>query len=155
MEAAQSPQEYFRLLLLTVVGQAFSAAGYQLEQRPTQWAGGLYRFVKTLDSDLYAFIEFQHLHYTDGSPSRFTVTLARSSQPNPRRPSTDARSVRRGLPALVVGDFGVPIVPSADHWWTFHSVDELGRALGEAGSLAVGYGMPWLSGDLQPPPHED
>jgi hypothetical protein len=28
---------------------------------------------------------------------------------------------------------------------------ELGRALGEAGSLAVGYGMPWLSGDLTPP----
>jgi hypothetical protein len=155
MEAAQSPQEYFRLLLLTVVGQAFSAAGYTLEERPTQWAGGLYRFVKTLESDLYAFIEFQHLHYTDGSPSRFTVTLARSDQPNPRLLSTESRSARRGLPALVVEDFGVPILPSADHWWTFESVDQLGRALGEAGSLAVGYGMPWLSGDLQPPTRED
>ena len=40
------PQEYFRLILLTVVGQAFGAAGYPLEERETQWAGGLFRFVK-------------------------------------------------------------------------------------------------------------
>src|SRR5689334_15371593 len=89
---SQSPQESFRLLLLTVVGQAFSAAGYTLEERPTQWAGGLFRFAKTLtpspDSPslrsgyqqsepanvvdvgvggrgLTAFIEYQLLAYTE------------------------------------------------------------------------------------------
>src|SRR5262245_834854 len=147
MQSTQSPQEYFRLILLTVVGQAFSAAGYELEQRPAKWAGGLYRFVKTLDDGLYGFIEFQHLHYTDGSPSRFTVTISRSDQPSPHVGSSDPRSLLRGLPALVVQDFGVSILPSPHHWWIFSHVDELGRALGEAGSLAIGYGMPFLSGD--------
>ena len=151
MDSTQSPQEYFRLILLTVVGQAFSAAGYELEQRPTKWAGGLYRFVKTLEDGLYGFIEFQHLHYTDGSPSRFTVTISRSDQPHPRVGSNDPRALLRGLPALVVQDFGVPILPSSNHWWTFRDTTELGRALGEAGSLAIGYGMPFLSGELKPP----
>ena len=57
-------------------------------------------------------------------------------------------AVRRTLSALVVEDFGVPILPSADHWWTFRDVTELGSALAEAGHLVVGYGLPWLSGDL-------
>src|SRR4051812_34013540 len=94
----QSPQDYFRLLLLTVVGQAFAAAGYTLEERPTQWSGGLFRFTKPLDfpsisPSLYtergqggevltAFIEYQLLAYTDTTwasrnPSRFRVTLTR------------------------------------------------------------------------------
>jgi hypothetical protein len=141
----ESPNEYFRLVLLTVVGQAFEAAGYRLDEKPVQWANGLFRFTKQHDG-FYSFIEFQHLHYTDGSPSRFTVTLARGEQPNAR-----AAAVRRGLPALVVSDFGVAILPSADHWWLFSGTDPLGKALGEAGSLAVGYGMPWLNGTLTPP----
>lgn len=155
MDKSQSPQEYFRLVLLTVVGQAFGAAGYTLEERPTQWAGGLYRFAKQLENGLYAFIEFQHLHYVEGAPSRFTVTLIRSDQPSPRAATNDPRAVRRGLPALVVQDFGVPILPSAAHWWTFSNTTELGHTLGEAGSLVVAYGMPWLSGELQPPASQD
>lgn len=156
MSAQQTPQEYFRLLLLTVVGQAFEAAGYALEQRPVQWAGGMFRFVKALDSGLNAFIEFQLLSYVDTewaarSPSRFRVTLTRSEQPAPTLPSQHPRFARRDLSALVVEDFGVAILPSAQHWWTFSSTDELGRGLAEAGHLIVGYGMPWLSGDLLPP----
>src|SRR5262245_18247709 len=86
MSANQSPQEYFRLLLLTVVGQAFSAAGYRLEESAAQWAGGLFRFVKRFDSGPYGFIEFQYPHYSDtewssGVPSRFRVSLVRSDQP--------------------------------------------------------------------------
>lgn len=150
MYDAQSPQDYFRTLLLTVVGQAFGAAGYALEDSRTRQSGGLFRFVRALDSGLYGFVEFQHLHYTDGSPSRFQVILTRGDSPKPA-PSRHPAYARRSLAALVVQDFGVAILPSADHWWTFSNVNELGRALGEAGSLAIAYGMPWLSGDLVPP----
>lgn len=140
MQQSQTPQDYFRMILLTVVGQAFAAAGYQLQERPVQWAGGLFRFVKRLD-DADAMIEFQLLAYAD-MPSRFQVILARTKGNRP--------AVRRTLAALVYDDFGVPILPAADHWWTYVDVNQLGRALGEAGSLAIAYGMPWLSGELIP-----
>ncbi len=147
-----SPQEYFRLLLLTVVGQAYSAAGYTLEEKPVQWAGGLFRFVKPLAAGDYAFIEYQLLVYADtlwasGNPSRFRVNLSRAGQPNPAAPG----AVRRTLSALVVDDFGVGILPSADHWWNFRNTEQLGQALAESGHLTIGYGIPWLAGDLQPP----
>lgn len=156
MNQSQSPQEYFRLILLTVVGQAFNAAGYELEDRPVQWAGGLFRFVKHLGGGLNGFIEFQLLSYTDtiwasGNPSRFRVTLVRSDQPTPDAPSRHPRFARRSLSALVVQDFGVAILPDADHWWEFRTTHQLGSALAEAGHLIVGYGIPWLAGDLAPP----
>lgn len=156
MPSQQPPQEYFRLLLITVMGQAFSAAGYTLEERPAQWAGGLYRFVKPLDDGLKAFIEFQLLAYNDtlwasGNPSRFRVTLTRSDQPAPNQPSQHTRYARRDLSALVVEDFKVAILPASDHWWTFRNTEELGKGLAEAGHLVVGFGMPWLSGELEPP----
>jgi hypothetical protein len=156
MKNQQSPQEYFRLILLTVVGQAFEAAGYTLEERPVQWSGGLFRFLKPLDNGLNAFIDFQLLAYTDTmwasrQPSRFRVTLTRTDQPAPTTPSNHPDYIQRDLSALVVEDFNVAILPSAEHWWTFSTTDELGKALAEAGHLIVGYGMPWLTGDLQPP----
>jgi hypothetical protein len=148
--------DYFRLILLTVVGQAFSAAGYVLEDSPVQQAGGLFRFVKALDNGLYGFIEFQLLNYIDsqwssGVPSRFRVMLVRSDQTSATAPSRHPRYARRTLSALVVDDFGVAILPSADHWWTFASTEQMGKALAEAGHLIIGYGMPWLYGDLVPP----
>ncbi|GAB4313691.1 MAG: hypothetical protein Kow00117_06250 [Phototrophicales bacterium] len=135
--------DYFRTILVTVVGQAYAAAGYELEERPVQWAGGRFRFLKKMSNDLTAVIEYQLLTYVDsewavGQPSRFKVTLI----------CTDGR--RRDLSALVVEDFGVAILPSATHWWTFQNLDELGKALAEAGHLVVGYGIPWLAGDLKP-----
>lgn len=153
---AQSPQEYFRLILHTVVGQAFGAAGYALEDSFVQQAGGLFRFTKALDDRLYGFIEFQLLNYTDsqwstGAPSRFRVILIRSDQSSAAAPSRHPRYARRTLSALVVDDFGVGILPSGDHWWTFANTEQLGNALAEAGHLVVGYGIPWLSGDLVPP----
>lgn len=147
----QTPHDYFKLILMTVVGQAFGAAGYELEERVTQWAGGLFRFAKRLDGGLYGFIEFQLLHYAENAPSRFRVTLIRSDSPNAGQVSRHPGYARRTLSALVVEDFGVAILPSADHWWTYSDVTELGRALAEAGHLVVGYGMPWLAGDLTPP----
>ena len=148
----QEQQEYFKMILMTVVGQAFGAAGYTLEERPAQWAGGLYRFVKSLGDDLFGFIEFQHLSYTDSewasnTSSRFRVTLQRSDA---RNTTGDPRYVRRSLSALVVEDFGVAILPSDDHWWSFRSTEELGKALAEAGHLIIGYGMPFLAGELPP-----
>lgn len=140
----QRANDSFRDLLLTVAGQAFAAADYHLDEQPMKWAGGQFRFTKTLPDGLTAAIEFQHLAYADtewasGNPSRFKVTLLRSD------------GIRRDLSALVVDDFGVAILPSAAHWWTYRSIADCGRALGEAGSLAVAYGMPWLAGDLMPP----
>ena len=153
---SQSPQDYFRLLLLTVVGQAFTAAGYTLEDRPAQWSGGLFRFAKPLDDSLTAFIEYQLLAYADTmwasrNPSRFRVTLTRTDQPAPRLPSAHPNFIQRDLGTLVVQDFAVAILPGPDYWWTFTTTDELGKALAESGHLVIGFGMPWLSGELLPP----
>jgi len=120
-----------------------------------QEAGGLFRFEKKLDGGLSAYIEFQVLVYTDnmwsaGMPSRFRVTLIRTDT-SPARRSNHPDYARWTLSELVVNDFGVAILPDADYWWQFKNVTELGNALAEAGHLAVGYGMPWLAGDLQPP----
>lgn len=150
-----SAQAYFRLLLLTVLAQAFEAAGYWLDEDPLQQAGGLFRFRAALTGGLNGFIEFQLLAYapTDYAPpqpSRFRVTLTRTDQISPVMRSAHARFARRDLAALVVEDFGVAVLPSANYWWTYSEVAELGRALAEAGHLAVGFGMPWLAGDLEP-----
>ena len=144
----QSAQDYFRTLLQTVAGQAFAAAGYHLENAPMQWAGGKMRYTKRLEDGSCAAIVFQALVTTDtawsmGAPSRFRVELARSR---------DGQAiVPRSLSKLVVDDFGVKILPSADHWWAYSDTDSLGNALAEAGHLVVGYGMPWLEGELAPP----
>lgn len=156
----QKPHDHFRMILLTVVGQAFTAAGYELEERPRQWAGGLFRFVKKFDNGLYGYIEFQFLNYVstewaEDKPSRFRVTLTRSDQSNASTATQHPQYARRNLSALVVEDFGVPILPSADFWWPFTGTEQLGRALAEAGHLVIGYGMSWLSGDLTPPERKE
>ncbi len=155
MSTQQTANDYFRTILLTVIGQAFTAADYHLQEFPVQWAGGMFRFRKHLENGLYAFIEFQTLNYVDsewsnGAPSRFRVTLIRSDLPEANRASQHPQFVRRLLSELVVVDFAVAILPGASHWWTYSNTQELGNALAEAGHLAIGYGMPWLAGDLQP-----
>jgi hypothetical protein len=150
----QSQQDYFRVLLLTVMGQALTAAGYTLEEQPFKWAAGQFRLQKALDEAFSAYIEFQVLVYTTTAhapvqPSRFRVTLIRTDQPN-AKPSTHPRYAQRTLSALVVADFGVAILPSAEHWWTFHDTATLGKALAEAGHLLIGFGLPWLSEELRP-----
>lgn len=155
VEERQAGQDYFRTLLRTVVGQAFSAAGYQFEETPLQWAGGKYCFVKEFEDRTRALIDFQVLVYSDtmwsaGAPSRFRVQLTRTKDRRGQA-SGAAVSISRSLSQLVVSDFGVKILPSADHWWTYRDTDSLGKALAEAGHLVVGYGIPWLAGDLVPP----
>lgn len=152
----QTSQETIKTILMTVVGQAFAAAGYTLQELPIQHAAGQYRFANSLDTGLEAFIAFQFLLYVDsewaaGMPSRFRVTLTRTDQPNPAANSNHPDFARRDLSTLVVDDFGVGILPSDRHWWTFQTQSELGQAIAEAGRLIVGYGIPWLAGELLPP----
>ena len=152
----QDRQESTKAILMTVVGQAFAAAGYMLQELPVQHAAGQYRFAKQLDDGLYSYISFQFLLYVDsewaaGMPSRFQVTLTRTDQPNPAAKSDHTEFVTRDLSTLVVRDFDVSILPSDRHWWTFKTEPELGQALAEAGHLIVGYGIPWLAGELIPP----
>ncbi len=151
MNDRQSGHDFFQSMLVMVVGQAYEAAGYRLEHTPVQWAGGRFRFSKTLPDNLRATIEYQVLIYTDSafaspSPSRFRVNLLRSREVNGRPQTMTART----LSALVVTDFGVAILPDADYWWPYEDAHSLGKALAEAGHLVVGYGMPWLAGDLAP-----
>lgn len=151
----QASQDYFLALLQTVIGQALDAAGYNLERSPLQWAGGKYRFVKALEDDCVALIEFQVLVYSDNAwstaqPSRFNVQLGRPGPLGAGKNDADRFSIRN-LGQLVVRDFGVKILPAEDHWWRYHDTDSLAEALAEAGYLLVGYGMPWLAGELLPP----
>ena len=149
VQGRQAGQDYFRALLRTVVGQAFDAAGYQLRRTPLQWAGGKYRFVKTYEDGAQGWIDFQVLVYSEtewssGGASRFTVNLVRVARDH-------TPDIARGLSQLVVGDFGVNILPSTDYWWSYRDTDSLAQGLAEAGHLIVGYGMPWLSGELESP----
>ena len=148
-QTRQTGQEYFSALLHTVVGQAFAAAGYQREQSPLQSAGGRFRYARDFDDGARGIIDFQVLVYSDtmwssGAPSRFRVQLTRSRK-------APGGAVVRSLSRLVVEDFGVNILPTADHWWSYRDTDSLGQALAEAGHLIVGYGLPWLAGELSPP----
>lgn len=147
-------QDYFQNLLDTVMGQALSAAGYNLLDEPMKRLGGRFRYATELDDEFTAYIEFQVLVYNDtawiaGQPSRFQVHLIRSNAPG-GKVTAHPRSVRRNLSALVVDDFEVAILPSANHWWQFHDQQTLGETLVEAGHLIIGYGIPWLAGDLSP-----
>ena len=154
--AKREATDHFRMVLITVVGQAFEAAGYHLEDSPVKQAGGLFRFRKTLGNGLFGFIEFQLLYlpsteWSGNVQSRFRVTLIRTDKDNVQERTTHELFVRKDLSQLVVGDFGVAILPSVNYWWQFGNTDELGKALAEAGHLVIGYGMPYLSGELEPP----
>jgi hypothetical protein len=153
-EERQSLQDYFRTIMHTVMGQAFEAAGYQLQNEPMKWLGGRFRYAKKLDNELTAYIEFQVLVYnetewTGKQASRFRVNLIRSVKVGGQA-SKHPQYTQRSLSQLVLEDFEVAILPDADYWWNFTETDSLGKALAEAGHLIVGYAIPWLAGDLKP-----
>ena len=155
VQERQAPQDYFLTLLQTVIGQALDAAGYYLEQTPLQWAGGKYRFAKAFEDGCCGLIDFQVLVHSDNAwsssqPSRFCVNLGQSGN-GAASASDERRLSTRSLGQLVVRDFGVKILPAEDHWWSYHDTDSLAQALAEAGHLIVGYGIPWLAGELLPP----
>lgn len=143
MSAAAESVASFRLHLLTVLGQALAAAGYALDEDPVREAGGLFVFHQAGGGRPGNRIEFQLLagvatEWAPQMPSRFRVALARGGE-------------RRTLAALVVSDFRVQILPSADHWWSWRDSVGPAAALAEAGHLLVGFGLPWLAGELEPP----
>ena len=149
-------QASIKSILLTVVGQAFSAAGFHLVERPVQQAAGQYRFGKQLENGLFLYIIFQFLVYVNtewaaGMPSRFKVSLVRSDFPEPSQTSEHPEYIQRDLSDLVVADFKVQILPHTGYWWPFSTQSELGQALAEAGHLVIGFGIPWLQGELQLP----
>lgn len=149
------PQIQFRLLLVTVVIQAYTAAGYTLDERPDQWAGGLFRFVKPFEAGPYAgmmaAIEYQHLYFPENAVGQFRVSVVRSALPR-QTLAPGQIPVRRILTGLLWADFGVRVLPDPEYWWSYATVTELGAALAESGHLLVGYGIPWLAGDLAAPP---
>jgi hypothetical protein len=154
MSKAQAT-ELFRQTVLTVMEHVFTASGYELEHNPLKWSAGQYRFKHSFDDGMVGFIEYQLLYFPSSewasNPlARFRITLTRTDQPDPMLPSSHPRFAQRTLSELVVKDFGVRILPSEDHWWSFRTVQELGQALSVAGHLIVGYGLGWLSGDLVP-----
>jgi hypothetical protein len=153
-EERQSMQDYFRTIMHTVIGQAFAAAGYELLDEPMRWLGGRFRYAKSLDNSLTAYVEFQVLVYNDTAytgqqPSRFTVNIYRTNKAG-GKPSNHAQYIHRSLSQLIVTDFGVSILPDADYWWQFKDTESLGKALAEAGHLIIGYAIPYLAGDLSP-----
>ena len=139
VQERQASQDYFRTLLRTVIGQAFSAADYHFQESPLQWVGGKYRYLKSFEDGLFGLIDFQVLVYSEtmwstGAPSRFNVQLTRSPDRKGMQ-REHASYVSRGLSQLVVEDFDIKILPAADHWWTYQDTDSLGKALAEAGPL--------------------
>lgn len=150
----QSAHSYFQSLMQLVVGQAYTSAGYLLEERPLQWAGGMYRWQKELEDAVIAIIDYQALVHTltehvPSQPSRFRITLTRTPAKHPK-PTAHPRYASRTLSQLVVEDFGVAILPNASYWWTYTDTHSLGQALAESGHLVIGYGMGWLDGTLSP-----
>lgn len=142
-----TPQEHFQEMLLRVVGQALSAAGYALEENPVHWSGGLFRFQKR-QAGLALMVEYQVLTYVDG-PARFRAALARRAYPQAEGGAALA-ATRITLSRLLWDVFRVHVLPAADHWWTFADVQALSDGLLESGKLLVGYGLPWLDGSLVP-----
>lgn len=145
-----TPQDSFGQLLQMVVGEAFTAAGYKLQNNPTHQSRGLFRFQKALDDDISAYIEFQLLYYPGGGPSRFRVNLLRNRGPDARITSNDDKRVEIALTKLLWEDFDVQQLSGPDHWWLFNNSYDLGHAIAEAGKLIIGFGMPWVEGTLKP-----
>ena len=146
-----------------MIGQAFAAAGYRLQDNATHQSRGLFRYQKPLTEGVSVYVEFQLLHYQVGGPSRFRVNLLRNNGPDARSVSQSAGhyadKIDTTLTEVIWNEFGVRQLNGPDHWWLFTNQTELAYALVEAGKLLFGFGLPWLEGTLkaddvrdQPPP---
>lgn len=145
----RTPHHIFSQMLDTYAGSAFSAAGYQLTSDAMQQARGLFRYSKSLGSDITAHVEYQLLYYQDG-PSRFRVSLLRNSGPAPRANTTYADRVEITLSRLMWEVFHIQQPASPDHWWSFRDSQELAHAVVDSGKLVLAFGLPWLEGTLTP-----
>jgi hypothetical protein len=134
-------------MVARVVGQALTALGYTLQSNPTHQARGLFRYSKSFENGISTYVEFQVLYYQGGS-SRFRVNLLRNMGLDARSPGDYGEKVDTTLGKLIWDDFGVRQLTGPDHWWTFRDPNELAYALAEAGKLLIGFGVPWLEGEL-------
>jgi hypothetical protein len=142
-----TPQAIFGQTLQQVVGQAFTAAGYELQDFPMHQMRGLFRYQKRLENEGSSYVEFQLLYYA-GGVSRFRVNLLRNSGDDARAQAAD--KIETTLARLLWDEFGVEQLSGPDHWWLFNNPTELGYTLLEAGRLTFGFGIPWLEGTLEP-----
>lgn len=152
---ATTPGYDFGAMIERVAGQALAAAGYTLQDNPTHQSRGLYRYRKALPGGVSAYVEFQHLHYVVGGPSRFRVNLLRNDAADARAASQYSGRVDTTLTRLLWNDFDVQQLGSPDHWWVFRSPQELAYAIADAGKLLFGFGIPWLEGTLSPDSDEE
>ncbi len=137
----------FRKTLQHVIGEAFDAAGYALEDNPMAQKRGLFRYHKALAEDQHAFIEFQTLYHPQSDLSRFRVSLLKNSVPQARQatPQTEAHD----LAYVIWHIWEVPgVLPADSHWWMYKHATDLAPQLYEAGKLLFGYGVPWLEDTL-------
>jgi hypothetical protein len=114
-------------------GKPMARQAIHSKKHPSNGLAGNFRFIKTLDDGFFAYIDYQVLVYSENEhvdrlPSRFRVQLTRTYAKH-IRPIQDVRYASRSLAQLVVEDFGVNILPSADHWWEFRDTDSLGKPL--------------------------
>ena len=143
-----TPQALFGQILETVAGQAFAAAGYELQTNAMHQSRGLYRYRKMLPGteNISVYIEWQLLYY-QGGPSRFRVNLLRSNGPDARSGDADVMG-ETTLAKLIWEGFGVRQLTGPEHWWSFDGPQRLGLGVAHAGKLVFGFGIPWLEGTL-------
>ena len=130
--------QYFKEILLTIIGQALVSAQYSLMDDPLSQQRGLYRFrqiMPTWGEHGEAWISWQLLAFQQSPIARFRIELQRIHSP------ADAT---RLLADVVVNHFQADILPTADFWWEFRTGDELPHAIAHAGKVLFAYGLPWL-----------
>src|SRR5258708_14164847 len=145
MSSPNSPQAFFGQVLETVAGQAYAAAGLELEAVAMHQARGLFRYRKGLEEGVTIYVEYQLLHYQGGT-SRFRVNLLRNKGADARSDAGYTERVDTTLSKLIWDDFGVRQFSGPDHWWGFNNTQELGQGLVEATRLVFGFGVPGLQG---------
>ncbi len=139
--------QHFKQTLITVVGQALSAAGYVLEDSPIQQQRGLIRFQKPLPRlghDIVGFIEWQLLAFEQSPVAQFQVSLLRNRGHDARAKTNYDHRDEKTLSWIMWHVFNAQLMPSDDAWWDFKTSHELGHALAAAGRTVFGYGIPWL-----------
>lgn len=138
---------FFKQTLITVVGQALTAAGYGLEESPLQQQRGLIRFRKPLPNihdTAFGFIEWQLLAFEQSPVARFQITLIRNNDQDARTQTSFEHRDEKTLSWIIWHIFNARILPSDDAWWQFRTSDELGHVLAASGRALFGYGVPWL-----------
>jgi len=132
----------FHDVITHVMGSAFDAAHYHLENAPLQQQRGLYRYVKHHDHG-YCFIEFQSLYHDQSELTRMRVNLIKSPLQAARQAHPDREAYT--LPYVIWHLYGAEgVLPTEEYWWVYKDDHDLAYQLVDAGKLLFAYGVPWL-----------